>query len=65
MNANERQVERIALMLAAAYWRGRLQGAGITEEESPGRRPTLEAMIEAAAKSDMEKWKTAARICET
>lgn len=62
MNATEKQIESVALMMAAAYWRGRLQGAGITVEESPGRKPTVEVMIQAAAEADMDGWKTAARL---
>ena len=62
MNATEKQIESVALMMAAAYWRGRLLGAGITVNESPGRKPTLEAMIQAAAEADIDSWKASARL---
>lgn len=48
------QIEAIALMLAAAYWRGRLESL----KADPA---SLEAMISAAAEHDMESWKPAAR----
>ena len=58
MKSIDQQLESVAYMLAAAYWRGRLVSLDI----EPTRQSTLEAMIKAAANVELEQWKAAARI---
>lgn len=51
------KTEKLAVMLAAAYWRGRLD----TWDIGPKAK---EAMIDAAANAEVEKWLPAARHIE-
>ena len=55
---DENRVESLAKMLAAAYWRGRLEDLRRTNFEDG----TFEKMIEAAAENDLHRWKTAALL---
>lgn len=58
MKTPEQQIESVALMMAAAYWRGRLEYLRITGHE----QSTIEAMIKAAASADRNGWKIAAKL---
>lgn len=56
MNDDE-QINRVAKMMAAAYWRGRLHGYH--------DGTILEELIASAAEKEMPKWKAAARYAVT
>lgn len=53
----EERINHVASMLAAAYWRGRLEQAGLREPA-----PIFEAMLKAAAETDKTHWIAAAKI---
>ena len=50
-----KQIEKVATMLAAAYWRGWFKTKGLDGA-------MLEDLISAAAKADMPRWMAAARM---
>ncbi len=52
----QRKMMSVATMLAAAYWRGRLDAAGIPDSRA------RDAMIDCAAKQEADKWCSSARI---
>ncbi len=51
-------IEAVARMLAAAYWRGRLDNmrASIHEQH------VIEAMVKAASEADIDRWKHSAGV---
>ena len=53
---NEEQIRRISVLLASAYWRGKLEGLRAHEE---GER---ELAITLHASEDASKWEAAARF---
>jgi hypothetical protein len=54
----DQRVDSAARMLAAAYWRGRLESIRVTVSE----QSTIEAMVKAAAEADKDHWKASAKI---
>ncbi len=52
------QIERLAKLLAAAYWRGRLDGM----QRICGEEATFERMITAAAHEDLCRWRASAKL---
>lgn len=46
----------VANMLAAAYWRGKIEGLKCD------KRATEEAMIKASAECDLDRWLPAAKV---
>jgi len=52
------QIDSVATMLAAAYWRGRLESIRVTVSE----QSTIEAMVTAAAETDKDHWRASARM---
>jgi citrate lyase gamma subunit len=58
MKTIEEQIESAARMMAAAYWRGRLENIRVSVLD----QGAIEVMIKAAAEHDLGLWKAAARI---
>lgn len=57
MNTPNERIDRIARMMAAAYWRGRLHGVA--------DGAVLERMIAAAAENDIPHWRASASYADT
>jgi hypothetical protein len=57
MKTREQQIDSVATMLAAAYWRGRLNSIAMNTANS-----TVEAMIKAAAQSEKNQWLASATL---
>ncbi len=55
MKTTEEQIESVATMLAAAFWRGRLET--VLDHDM-----AVEAMIKAAAEADRDHWRHAAKV---
>lgn len=57
LNNYEDTVHRVALMLAAAYWRGRTETMRV-----PGNEATIEEMIKAASEAERSAWIASAKF---
>ncbi len=58
MENKEQKIKKVAVMLAAAYWRGRLESLRVSVHEFGA----FESMIEAASNADADSWKSAAKV---
>jgi hypothetical protein len=55
MTSRDQLIESVARMMAAAYWRGKL-------EPHVDRQLVLEAMLKAAAEFDLPNWIASAKV---